>query len=258
MATYTTATVTNVHHWSDKLFSFTTTREPSLRFENGQFIMVGMEVEGRRLVRAYSIASANYEDELEFYSIKVPNGPLTSRLKDIRVGEKLILSAKPTGTLVIRDLRAGKRLFMLATGTGFAPFASLIRDPDVYERFEQVILIRGARFGADLAYGDSIVARAREDEFIGETVRAQLLDYPTVTREEYLHRGRVTAVIESGQVFKDLGIAPLDPASDRAMICGSRAMLGDCCELLDRNGFAISERIGTPGDYVIERAFVDG
>jgi ferredoxin--NADP+ reductase len=252
-----TATVTNVRHWSDKLFSFTTTREPSLRFENGQFIMVGMEVEGRRLVRAYSIASANHEDELEFYSIKVPNGPLTSRLKDIQEGETLILSAKPTGTLVIRDLRPGKRLFMLATGTGFAPFASLIRDPEVYDRFEQVILIRGARHVADLAYGDSIVARVREDEYMGEIVRERLIDYPTVTREPFVHNGRVTAVIESGQVFADLGIPPLDRATDRAMICGSKAMLLDCCAMLDTRSFAISEHIGAPGDYVIERAFVD-
>jgi ferredoxin--NADP+ reductase len=252
-----TATVTNVRHWSDKLFSFTTTREPSLRFENGQFIMVGLDVDGRRVVRAYSIASANYEDELEFYSIKVPNGPLTSRLKEIRAGETVILSAKPTGTLVIRDLRPGKRLFLLATGTGFAPFASLIRDPEVYERFEQVILVRGARHIADLAYGDAIVAKVRDDEYMGEIVRERLVDYPTVTREPFMHTGRVTAVIESGKLFADLGIPPLDRQSDRVMICGSKAMLLDCCTMLDSRGFEVSDRIGSPGDYVIERAFVD-
>ena len=257
MATYTTATVKNVRHWSDKLFSFTTTREPGLRFENGQFIMVGLEVGGRRIVRAYSIASANHEDELEFYSIKVPDGPLTSRLKEIREGETLLLSAKPTGTLVIRDLRPGKRLFMLATGTGFAPFASLVKDPEVYERFEQIILVRGARHAADLAYGDDIVERVRNDPYMGELARAQLLDYPTVTRDPYLHTGRVTTVIESGQLYADLGIPALDRATDRVMICGSKAMLRDCCQLLDTRGFEISAHIGAPGDYVIERAFVD-
>ncbi|MCX7059053.1 MAG: ferredoxin--NADP reductase [Proteobacteria bacterium] len=257
MATYTTVTVTNVRHWSDKLFSFTTTREPGLRFENGQFIMVGLEVDGRRIVRAYSIASANHEDELEFYSIKVPDGPLTSRLKEIRAGETVLLSAKPTGTLVIRDLRAGKRLFLLSTGTGFAPFASLIKDPEVYDRFEQVILVRGARHITDLAYGDEIVERVRQDPYIGDLVRAQLLDYPTVTREPHVHNGRVTAVLESGQLSTDLGIAPLDRSTDRVMICGSKAMLQDCCELLNVRGFEISARVGSPGDYVIERAFVD-
>ncbi len=257
MATYVPARVTNVHHWSDKLFSFTTTREPSLRFENGQFIMVALEVDGRKLARAYSIASANYEEELEFYSIKVPNGPLTSRLQNIREGDTILLSSKPTGTLVLRDLRPGRRLFLLATGTGFAPFASVIKDPDVYERFEKVILVRGARQLRDLAYGDSVIARLGQDELIGDLVRSRLADYPSVTREPFRHTGRITTLIESGRLFADLGIEALDPAFDRVMICGGMGMLRDLRALLDRKGFQISPGIGDPGDYLVERAFVD-
>ena len=257
MATYVPARVTNVHHWSDKLFSFTTTREPSLRFENGQFIMVALEVEGRKLARAYSIASANYEDELEFYSIKVPNGPLTSRLQGIREGDTVLLSSKPTGTLVLRDLKPGKRLFLLSTGTGFAPFSSVIKDPEVYERFEQVIVVRGARAIRDLAYGDSVIRRLREDADLGELIGDRLCDYPTVTRESFVHQGRITTLIESGRLFEDLAMPPLDPQTDRVMVCGGMGMLKDLRELLDRRGFAVSPGVGDPGDYVIERAFVD-
>jgi ferredoxin--NADP+ reductase len=257
MATYVQARVTNVHHWSDKLFSFTTTREPSLRFENGQFIMVALEVAGRRLARAYSIASANYEDELEFYSIKVPDGPLTSRLQNIREGDTVLLSSKPTGTLVVRDLRPGRRLFLLSTGTGFAPFASLIKDPAVYERFAQVIVVRGARTVRDLAYGDSVIGRLRADPLLADMVGAQLLDYPTVTREPFVHQGRITALLESGKLCADLGLPALDPANDRVMVCGGPAMLKDLRELLNRSGFEVSPGVGEPGDYVIERAFVD-
>jgi len=257
MANFVPARVTNVHHWSDKLFSFTTTREPSLRFENGQFIMVALEVDGRKLARAYSIASANYEDELEFYSIKVPNGPLTSRLQNIREGDIVLLSSKPTGTLVLRDLRPGTRLFLLATGTGFAPFASLLRDPEVYERFEQVIVVRGARTRRDLAYGDSVVGKVYEDPYLGQVARERLIDYPSVTREPFVHHGRITLLIDSGKLFTDLGIPSLDPDSDRVMVCGSIPMLRDLRALLDRRGFVISPGVGEPGDYVIERAFVD-
>ncbi len=257
MATYVPARVTHVHHWSDKLFSFTTTREPSLRFENGQFIMVALEVAGRKLARAYSIASANYEDQLEFYSIKVPNGPLTSRLQNIREGDTVLLSSKPTGTLVMRDLRPGRRLFLLSTGTGFAPFASLIKDPDLYQRFEEVIVVRGARAVRDLAYGEAVIRRLREDPDLGELVAAQLTDYPTVTREPFVHQGRITTLLEGGALFDDLGIPPLDPATDRVMVCGGMGMLKDLRALLDQRGFVVSPGVGEPGDYVIERAFVD-
>lgn len=257
MATFLPAQVTHVRHWSDKLFSFTTTREPSLRFENGQFLMVGLEVEGRRLARAYSIASANYEEQLEFYSIKVPDGPLTSRLQNIREGDTVLLSTKPTGTLVLRDLKPGRRLLLLSTGTGLAPFASLIRDPEVYKRFEQVLLVRGARHVRDLAYGHALVHSVCHDELLGAIARQQLIDYPTVTREPYAHQGRLTTLIENGQLFSELGLADLDPESDRAMVCGSRAMLHDTCALLDRRGFVMAPQMGEAGDYVVERAFVD-
>ncbi|MBS0374080.1 MAG: ferredoxin--NADP reductase [Proteobacteria bacterium] len=256
MATYLPARVTRVRHWSDKLFSFSTTREPSLRYENGQFLMVALDVDGRRVARAYSIASANHADELEFYSIKIPGGPLTSRLQAIRAGDTVLLSAKPTGTLVLRDLRPGRRLFLLATGTGFAPFASLIRDPEIYERFESIVVVRGARHVRDLAYGDAIIEQLGADEHLGELARAQLVDYPVVTREPFRHEGRITTLIDSGRLFSDLGIAPLDPVNDRVMICGGMGMLKDLRALLDGRGFRLSPGIGEPGDYVIERAFV--
>jgi ferredoxin--NADP+ reductase len=257
MANYTTERVTRVHHWSDKLFSFRTTRNPALRFENGQFIMIGLEAGGRKIVRAYSIASANYEEELEFYSIKVPDGPLTSRLQRIQPGAPILVSTKPTGTLVLRDLKPGKRLFMLATGTGVAPFAGLVKDPEAYERFEKIILVRGGRTCQDLAYGDDVIARLRADPYLGELAAAQLLDYPSVTREQFRTVGRVTNLLSSGKVCADLGLAPLNPLEDRAMICGNMRMLADARALLDRAGFAVSPEIGTPGDYVIERAFVE-
>ncbi len=257
MATYTSERVIQVQHWSDKLFSFRTTRSPALRFENGQFIMLGLEAGGRRIMRAYSIASANYEDHVEFYSIKIPQGPLTSRLQHIEPGEPLFVSAKPTGTLVLRDVRPGRRLFMLATGTGVAPFLGLIKDPETYERFEQVILVRGARAVGDHAYADSVIARLRSDADLADLIGDRLIDCPSVTREPFRQQGRITTLIESGRLFDDLSIAPLDPASDRVMICGNMRMLADAGRLLETSGFELSPRIGVPGDYVIERAFVE-
>jgi ferredoxin--NADP+ reductase len=257
MATYTTERVIAVEHWSDKLFSFTTTRNPGLRFENGQFIMLGLEVGAKKIVRAYSIASANHEDHLEFYSIKVPDGPLTSRLQHIEPGAAVLLSSKPTGTLVLRDLRPGKRLFLLATGTGVAPFIGLAKDPEIYEQFEQIVLVRGARQLADHSYADAALARLRADPYLGELARAQMLDYPTVTRDAFRHHGRITNLLESGRVFEDLGIAPLAPAQDRFMICGNMRMLGDSVRLLAARGLEASPHIGVPGDYVFERAFVE-
>jgi ferredoxin--NADP+ reductase len=257
MASYTTEQVTAVHHWSRKLFSFRTTRSASLRFENGQFLMVGLEIGGRRVVRAYSIASANYEEELEFYSIIVPRGPLTSHLQHVQPGTPILVSTKPTGTLVLRDLRPGKRLFLLATGTGVAPFAAIVRDPEVYERFAQVILVRGARGIQDLAYGDAVLRRLRTDTYLGETAARQLLDYPAVTREPFVRVGRVTHLLADGAVCAELGLPPLDPRDDRLMICGNMRMLADARALLDSRGFEVSSSIGTPGDYVFERAFVE-
>lgn len=257
MSNLNTETVLSVHHWNDSLFSFRTTRDPGLRFENGQFVMIGLEVEGRPLLRAYSIASANYADHLEFFSIKVPDGPLTSRLQYLQPGQPIKVSKKPTGTLVLHDLRPGKNLYFFATGTGLAPFMSLVQDPEAYERFEKIVLIHGVRTVSELAYSEFIEKELSNNEFFGDQVREKLVYYPTVTREPFRNRGRLTDLIESGQLAADIGLPQLDPAHDRVMICGSPAMLEDSCKLLDARGFEISPRIGVAGDYVIERAFVE-
>ncbi|MFA6177999.1 MAG: ferredoxin--NADP reductase [Candidatus Methylopumilus sp.] len=257
MSTFATERVLSVHHWNDSLFSFKTTRDPGLRFENGQFVMIGLQVEGRPLVRAYSIASPNYEEHLEFFSIKVPNGPLTSRLQHLKVGDELLVSRKPTGTLVIHDLKPAKNLYFLSTGTGLAPFMSLIQDIEVYDRFEKIVLIHGVRYVSELAYTDFIEKELPNNEFFGEEVRNKLIYYPTVTREPFRNQGRLTDLINSGKLFDDIGLPPINPSDDRAMICGSPQMLADTAALLDARGFVVSPRIGEPGDYVIERAFVE-
>jgi ferredoxin--NADP+ reductase len=257
MSALATEKVLSVHHWNDTLFSFKTTRDPGLRFENGQFVMIGLHVNGKPLLRAYSIASPNYEEHLEFFSIKVPNGPLTSRLQHLEVGQEVLVSRKPTGTLVLHDLLPGKHLYLFSTGTGLAPFMSVIQDPEAYERYEKIVLIHGVRYVNELAYEDFITQELPQNEFFGEEVRNKLIYYPTVTREPYRNQGRLTDLIESGKLFEDIGLPPLDPAVDRGMICGSPQMLEDTSALLDRRGFKISPRIGDPGDYVIERAFVE-
>ncbi len=257
MSSLSTQRVLSVHHWNDNLFSFRTTRDAGLRFLNGQFVMLGLEQEGRPLTRAYSIASANHDEILEFFSIKVPNGPLTSRLQHLTVGDEVVVSRKPTGTLVLRDLKPGRNLYMLATGTGLAPFLSLIQDPESYERFEKVIVVHGVRSVSELAYRDFITQELPDHEFFADLVRDKLIYYPTVTREPFANRGRITDLIESGQLFSDIGMNPLDPEHDRVMIYGSPAMIRDCCALLDRRGFEVSPHIGAMGDYVIERAFVE-
>ncbi|MEK6805217.1 MAG: ferredoxin--NADP reductase [Pseudomonadota bacterium] len=257
MAAVSTERILKVQHWNESLFSFTATRDQSLRFRNGQFVMLGLEVEGRPLLRAYSIASANYEDTLEFFSIKVPNGPLTSRLQHLKAGDPILVSRKPTGTLLLDDLKPAKNLYMLSTGTGLAPFLSLIRDPDTYERFEKVVLVHGVRQINDLAYHDYITRQLPEHEFLGESVRQKLIYYPTVTREPFRNQGRLTQLLESGQLATNVGLPALNPEHDRFMICGSPGMLEDSSKLLDSRGFIISPHIGDPGDYVIERAFVE-
>ena len=257
MASVETQKVLSVHHWNDSLFSFTTTRSDSLRFESGQFVMIGLEVDGRPLLRAYSIASAHYDEHLEFFSIKVPNGPLTSRLQHLKVGDDLLVGKKPTGSLLLSDLKPGRHLYLLSTGTGLAPFMSLIRDPEAYENYEKVILIHGVRTVSELAYADYITKELPENDFFGEEVRQKLIYYPTVTREPFHNQGRLTDLIESGKLFSDIGLPPLNPETDRAMLCGSPAMLEDTAALLDARGFKISPRIGEAGDYVIERAFVE-
>ncbi|MGB1556934.1 MAG: ferredoxin--NADP reductase [Oceanococcaceae bacterium] len=248
--------VLDVHHWTDTLFSFRTTREASLRFRNGQFVMVGLEHSGKPLLRAYSIASANHEDFLEFFSIKVPDGPLTSQLQHLRRGDKVLISRKPTGTLVPDDLRPGRRLWMLATGTGLAPFLSLIKDPEVYERFEEVVLVHGVRRIRDLAYRQMIEQDLPRHPYLGEAISQKLRYYPTVTRESFMHQGRITTLLGSGKLCRDLKLPPLNPREDRLMLCGSPQMLEDVSLLLDERCFSVSPGIGEPGDYVIERAFV--
>ena len=250
-------TVLAVRHWTDSYFSFTTTRDDGLRFENGQFVMIGLMVEGRPLLRAYSIASANWEEQLEFFSIKVPDGPLTSRLKQVREGDELLISRKPTGTLLLSDLHPGRVLYLLATGTGLAPFLATIKDPETYERFEHVVLTHGVRGAEDLAYRDYITRELPHHEYLGEVIGRKLHYYPAVSRAEFATRGRLTDLLDSGRIAADLGLPPLDPAHDRAMICGGPQMLADFRRILDARGFVAAPRIGTQGQYVFERAFVE-
>jgi ferredoxin--NADP+ reductase len=256
MAAISTERVLTVHHWNNTVFSFTTTRDQALRFENGHFIMLGLQIDGKPLMRAYSIASANHEEHLEFLSIKVSDGPLTSRLQNIKPGDEVLVSRKPTGTLLLHDLKPGKRLYLLSSGTGLAPFMSIIKDPQTYERFEKVILVHGVRYRSELAYRDYIEWELTHHEYLGEQIRNQLIYFPTVTRERFRYQGRITDLIENGRLFSDTGMPPLSPATDRIMICGSPAMLADLSVLLDGRGFEISPHVGEAGDYVIERAFV--
>jgi len=248
--------VLSVHHWTDRLFSFTTTRDPTLRFSNGHFTMIGLMVNDKPLLRAYSIVSANYEEHLEFLSIKVPDGPLTSRLQHIQVGENIIVGKKPTGTLLIDYLLPAKRLYLFSTGTGIAPFLSVIRDPETYERFEQVILVHGVRQVAELAYHDYLTKELPEHEILGEMVSAQLKYYPTVTREPFRNQGRIPDLIESGKLAADLGLPQLNPLEDRAMLCGSPEMLASVKALLEKLNFEEGNTT-RPGDFVVERAFVE-
>jgi ferredoxin--NADP+ reductase len=257
MVAMATEHVIDVQHWNDNLFSFRTTRDPGFRFDSGQFVMIGLETEGRPLMRAYSIASASWEEHLEFFSIKVPNGPLTSRLQHLQPGDPLIVTRKPTGTLVLTDLKPGKHLYLLGTGTGLAPFMSIIRDPDTYQRFDKIVLAHGVRRVNDLAYADYLENQLPQHEYLGELVREKLIYYPTVTREPFRHHGRITDAIVDGVMSAATGLPPLNPETDRVMLCGSPAMLDDLSALLDGRGFQASPRTREPGDYVIERAFVE-
>jgi ferredoxin--NADP+ reductase len=256
MSAFLEERVLSVHHWTDRLFTFTTTRDPSLRFSNGHFTMIGLRLNGKPLLRAYSIASPNYEEHLEFLSIKVEEGPLTSHLQHIQVGDTIIVGKKPTGTLLIDYLTPAKRLYLLSTGTGLAPFLSIIRDPETYEKFETVVLVHGVRQVDELAYHDLIVDHLPQHEFLGDMIGQQLRYYPTVTRETYRNMGRVTALIENGKLFTDLALSPMNPAQDRVMLCGSPGMLNDLKRMLEAQGF-VEGNTSTPGDFVIERAFVE-
>ena len=248
--------VLSVHHWTERQFSFTTTRDPALRFLNGHFTMIGLRVNGKPLLRAYSVVSPNHEEHLEFLSIKVADGPLTSKLQHIQVGDSIVVGKKPTGTLVIDYLLPAKRLYMMSSGTGLAPFMSIIRDPATYERFEQVILVHGVREVAELAYHDYLQNVLPQDEFLGEMVSAQLKYYPTVTREAFEHMGRITELMESGRLAADLGLPAINPVEDRVMICGSPGLLKDLKVILEGRGFKEGNTT-TPGDFVVERAFVE-
>ena len=250
MAALVTEHVTDITHWNDRLFSFRTTRSDAFRFRNGHFVMLGVEVDGKPLLRAYSIASANHDEHLEFFSIKVQNGPLTSRLQHLQINDPVWVSKKPVGTLVTDDLNPGKRLILLSTGTGLAPFLSITRDPEVYERFDEVVLVHGVRQKNDLAYYDYFTQDLPNDEYMGELIKAQLTYLPTVTREPFERQGRITDLMTDGTLA-------LDPASDRIMLCGSQSMLQDVSAALDGLGFIASPSQGTAGDYVIERAFVE-
>jgi ferredoxin--NADP+ reductase len=256
MSAFSTERVTSVHHWTDTLFSFTTTRDAGLRFVNGQFAMIGLLVEGRPLLRAYSMVSANYEDQLEFLSIKVQEGPLTSRLQHIEVGSDLLVGRKPTGTLIHANLHPGRTLYLLGTGTGLAPFMCLIKDPETYERFDRVVLAHGCRSVDELAYVRFITEELPESEFLGEMVREKLLYYPAVTRDSFRNQGRLTDLLYTGKMPDDLGLPRPDPNLDRFMMCGSPAMLADMGKWLTENGYREGNHT-EPGEFVVERAFVE-
>lgn len=256
MSAFRTERVLSVHHWTDRLFSFTTSRDAGLRFSNGHFTMIGLLVDGKPLVRAYSVASANYEDHLEFLSIKVPDGPLTSRLQHLQPGDEVLVGKKPTGTLVVDYLRPGRHLYLLATGTGLAPFLSIVRDPEVYERFERIVLVHGVRQVDELAYHDMLTEHLPRHEYLGEVVAAKLRYVPTVTREEFHTMGRIPELITSGQLAGQTGLPELNAADDRVMICGSPGMLRELKSLLEGRGFHEGST-STPGDFVIERAFAE-
>lgn len=250
-------TVLSVKHWDDRLFSFRVSRPASFRFRSGEFVMIGLPGEnGKPLLRAYSIASPFWDEELEFYSIKVPDGPLTSKLQKIQPGDQVIVKTKSTGTLVIDALIPGKRLWMLSTGTGVAPFASLMREPETYEKFDQVILTQTCRLNSELEYGVDLEKRLMEDPLVGEEAQAKFIRYATTTREPSKRMGRITDLMRSGKLFDDLDLPELDPEVDRVMICGSMGLNMDIKEILEARGFTEGAN-SRPGEYVIERAFVD-
>lgn len=248
--------VESVHHWTEELFSLRVTRPASFRFRSGEFVMLGLIVEGRPLLRAYSIASPSWDEGLDFYSIKVQDGPLTSRLQHVRPGDAALLGRKPTGTLVLDALKPGHRLFLFSTGTGIAPFASLLRDPETYETFDRVVLTHTCRNVADLAYGTALVEGLAEDPLVGEVAPRKLVHYASTTREPYEHTGRVTDLIDSGRLFQDLAMAGLDAVTDRVMICGSMAMIADTRKRVEAAGLKEGSN-AAPGDYVVEKAFAE-
>ena len=262
-AAFASVTVKWVHHWNEHLFSFAVERPASFRFRSGEFVMIGLPGEPtgdgkppKPVMRAYSIASPSWAEELEFLSIKVPGGPLTGRLQAVEPGDQLYLGKKPTGTLVLDALLGGKRLFLLSTGTGLAPFLSVARDPDVYERFEQVVIVHGTRRVDDLACREMLEARLADDPLVSEQAATQFHYLPAVTREDFHTTGRIPALIESGRLFQGLeGDARFDPENDRVMLCGSTAMIREIAAMLEQQGLVEGSN-ASPGQFVIERACV--
>ena len=249
-------TVLEAHHWTNNLFTLKLTRNPGFRFESGQFAMIGLKVDGKPLMRAYSMVNAHYDDHLEFLSIKVPNGPLTSRLQHVKPGDQILVNTKTTGTLILDNLKPGKRLYLLATGTGMAPFLSVIKDPVVYERFERVVLVHCCRHVQELVYQDLIKEQLPQNEFFGEEARHKLVYYPTVTREEFVNTGRITDLVRSGKLFQDLGLPAIDAAEDRVMICGNPHMMSELAVDLEERGFVMGTN-AEPGEFLIEKAFAE-
>jgi ferredoxin--NADP+ reductase len=247
-------TVLEVHHWTENLFTLKTTRDPGFRFDSGEFAMMGLEVDGRPLLRAYSVVSAPYDEQLEFLSIKVPNGPLTSRLQHVKPGDTILVNRKATGTLLLHNLEPGKSLWLLSTGTGLAPFLSIIKDPTVYERFDRVILTHTVRNKNELVCGEKALEDLKQNEYIGELAAEKLIYYPTVTREPFRNEGRITDLIRSGKVFTDLGLEPLSTADDRVMICGNPHMTAELTKYMEDQGFEMGAN-NKPGTFVIEKAF---
>ena len=257
MAQLITERVTAIHHWNESLFSFKTTRSSSFRFRNGHFVMIGLQHQGKPLLRAYSMVSANYEDELEFFSIKVPDGPLTSKLQHLKIDDEILISQKPTGTLVTDYMLPGKHLYLVGTGTGLAPFLSIVKDHEIYEQFDKLILIHGVRYISELAYRDIIQEQLPKHEYLGNLIRQKLIYYPLVTREPHTYNGRVTEAMTSGKLFLDTKMPLPNPQDDRFMLCGSPSMLKDMGKILQDRGFS-EARSTHRGEYVIERAFVEG
>lgn len=248
-------TVLDVQHYTDRLFRFRISRPASFRFRSGEFVMIGLPNAEKPVFRAYSIASPSWDDEIEFFSIKVENGPLTEHLQRIKPGDTVLMRKKPTGTLVLDALTPGKRLYMLSTGTGVAPFASLARDPETYEKFEEVIVVQTCREVAELTYISDLVANVLQDPLVGEMAAGRLRLYTTTTRQEFERMGRVTDLMRSGKLFADLGVPPINPEVDRAMICGSMAMINETKSILE--GFGLIEGANNaPASFVVERAFV--
>ncbi len=247
--------VVSVTHYTDSLFSFRITRPAAFRFRSGEFVMIGLPNAQKPVFRAYSIASPSWDEEVEFYSIKVPDGPLTQHLQKIQPGDTVLMKQKPTGTLVLDALKPGKRLWLVATGTGFAPWASLLRDPETYEKFDEVVVTNTCRDAADLAYGNHLIASLHADPLIGELTVDRVKYVATTTREPSAHMGRITTLIENGELFHMVGCAPFDAQIDRVMICGSMAMLNDVKAMIEAHGLEEGSN-AKPADFVVERAFV--